>query len=315
MFPTAHGVVSQGGNVAPPEPGDGYRYYRLRFQANNGRTTLGISEVELRESLGGPNVTVGGVASASSVFETDTPTILPAVNAFDGDPNTYWSSNYVGGYQQTGGNASAGAYASSEFGAGFRAVNAFDGDPATYWSATGATGWLAYAYQVPGLASTNVGINPSKYSVRARNDASNGAPKDWTLEYSNDNISWSVAHTVTNQTSWANGERREFSFASVGAHRYWRLNVTANNGRATLNIAELEFIGYTWGTITLQYDLGVGNEKEIAQYAIRGRADASDSTPRDWVLEASNDLTTWATLDTVTGETDWAPGETRVFAL
>lgn len=311
MFPTAHGVVSQGGNVVPPEPGDGYRYYRLRFNANNGRNTINIVEVELRESVGGPNVATGGTASASSVFETTFPSVFPAANAFDANPNTHWGSQYVGGQARSGG---AGARAATEFSAEFHAASAFDGVPTTFWSATGPTGWLEYRYVLTS-DPVNVGIAPTHYVVRARHDAGNGAPKDWTLEYSDDGTAWTVAHTVTNETAWANGERREFNFPSAGTHTHWRINVTANNGRSTLNIAELEFIGYTWGSIWLQYDLGAGNEKEIAQYTIRARSDAANGAPRDWVLEASNDLITWDELDTVTGETGWSNGEQRVFTL
>jgi len=160
-----------------------------------------------------------------------------------------------------------------------------------------------------------VGPDLSRYAIRARHDAAAGAPKDWTLEYSDDGITWAVAHTVTGETGWSNGERREYGFASAGAHAFWRLNVTAGNSVNTVNVAELELIGYTWGTTWLQYDLGAGNEKELAQYTIRARADASDGSPRDWVLEASNDLLTWTVLDTVTGETGWSNGEQRVFTL
>lgn len=311
--------LRSGGSFAPPPAPEGFRLYRLRFLGNNGRNTLNVAEVELRAVPGGPNVAFGGLAFASSVFEmVDAPAIFPAVNAFDANPNTFWSSSYVGGRREagdTGVPAAAGAYASSEFGTDFRAENAFDSKPATFWSATGATGWLAYAYQIPGSSVIVPSVNPSKYAVRARHDAANGAPKDWTLEYSDDNAAWTVAHATTSQTSWANGERREFSFASVGSHSYWRLNVTANNGRATLNIAELEFIGYTWGTITLGYDLGAWNDKDVTQYSIQARSDAANGAPKDWVLESSIDGAIWTTLHTVTGETAWTNGETRVFTV
>src|SRR5690606_20218197 len=91
------------------------------------------------------------------------------------------------------------------------------------------------------------GADVTKYRIRARADAADGAPKDWTLECSDDGSTWTVAHTVTGQTAWAPGEVREFTLPSVGAHRVWRLNISANNGRSTINIAEIEFDGYTWG--------------------------------------------------------------------
>lgn len=136
-------------------------------------------------------------------------------------------------------------------------------------------------------------------------------------------------------------------------YRYWRLNVTANNGRSTLNIAELELraesggasiatggtpsastvFGPTWSadkgfdgnastfwsatgpTGWLQYDLGAGNEATLAQYAVRGRHDANDGSPKDWTLQGSQNGSEWTTIDTVTGETGWSNGELRVFTL
>lgn len=137
------------------------------------------------------------------------------------------------------------------------------------------------------------------------------------------------------------------------AYRYFRINVTANNGRSTLNIAEFELrasvggptiatggtpsastvFGSTWSadkgfdanastfwsatgpTGWLQYDLGAGNEASLAQYAVRGRSDANDGSPKDWTFEGSLNGSDWTTLDTVTSETGWANGELRAFTL
>lgn len=92
MFPTAHGVVSQGGNVAPPEPGDGYRYYRLLISENNGGTIyVGTHTLQLRATIGGPDLptTKGGTATASSTGHPS----YPPEDAFDGDSGTGWLGN------------------------------------------------------------------------------------------------------------------------------------------------------------------------------------------------------------------------------
>lgn len=142
--------------------------------------------------------------------------------------------------------------------------------------------------------------------------------------------------------------------APATGHRFFRLNVTANNGRSTTNVAELAlratsggtnkatqtggwasstssgygaaaaFDGNTgtfWATAngvvaaTLGNDLGTGAEIALAEYAVRARHDANNGTPKTWTLEASNDLETWTVLHTVSSETGWANGETRVFTL
>lgn len=142
--------------------------------------------------------------------------------------------------------------------------------------------------------------------------------------------------------------------APATGHRFFRLNVTANNGRSTTNVAELAlratsggtnkatqtggwasstFSGYGaaaafdgdtstfWTTAagvvagTLGNDLGTGAEIALAEYAVRARHDANDGTPKTWTLEASNDLETWTVLHTVSSETGWANGEQRVFTV
>lgn len=139
------------------------------------------------------------------------------------------------------------------------------------------------------------------------------------------------------------------------AYRFFRLNITANNGRSTTNVAEVELrasagganraqptggwasssisAGYDagkafdgnastfWATApgvvagTLGNDLGTGAEIALAEYAVRARHDANDGTPKTWTLEASNDLETWTVLHTVSSETGWANGEQRVFTV
>ena len=98
---------------------------------------------------------------------------------------------------------------------------------------------------------------------------------------------------------------------SVGAHRYWRLNIADNNGRSTINVATFALFGPWW----LQYDQGSGNTIEVAEYAIRARSDANDGTPAAWTLEGSNDGVSWTVLDTVTGETGWSNGEQRAYTV
>lgn len=150
------------------------------------------------------------------------------------------------------------------------------------------------------------------------------------------------------------------SFRTQGpasGYRFYRLNITANNGRSTINVAEAQLrqsvggadaatggvayatsvfttapgfpasyafdddSGTFWSTATtvtaaeLWYDLGTAREITVAQYAVQARSDANDGTPKDWTFQASNDLDTWTTLETVTGETGWSNGETRAYTV
>lgn len=70
----------RGGGAVPA-----YRYIRLYITANNGDASYtGIGEIEMALSSGGANVCTGGMASASSQFNTATgPTGASAACGFD----------------------------------------------------------------------------------------------------------------------------------------------------------------------------------------------------------------------------------------
>jgi F5/8 type C domain-containing protein len=68
------------------------------------------------------------------------------------------------------------------------------------------------------------------------------APKNWTMLGSNDGSTWNTLDTRTNEINWNTAnEVRTYTCATVTtAYRYFRLNVTANNGDATYTqVAEL----------------------------------------------------------------------------
>lgn len=101
----------------------------------------------------------------------------------------------------------------------------------------GVTGWLKID-----LGSGNeVAVNGYSVSVNRGTSYASACPKNWTLDGSNNDIDWVTLDTQTNQTTWADLEMRTFSFTNTTAYRYYRLNITANNGDANwLLVGELE---------------------------------------------------------------------------
>lgn len=131
---------------------------------------------------------------------------------------------------------------------------------------------------------------------------------------------------------------------ALTAYRYYRLNMTANNGGSRYAIAETEFIlsgtdqtgtgtasassvsgvgeeadkafdddiDTQWVTgfvnsAWLQYDMGDGNAVGIDSYTIAvKRAADEERAPKDWTFEGSDDSNNWTILHTVTGETGWS---------
>lgn len=112
-------------------------------------------------------------------------------------------------------------------------AKAFDGDPLTPWTTNAtSTGWLQ--------AQLSTAVALTDYVLTSRTAFATRAPNTWTFEGSNDGSSWTTLDTRTGIT-WTNGQTKSFSFSNATAYLYYRLNVTANNGNAYLDVAELSF--------------------------------------------------------------------------
>ena len=67
--------------------------------------------------------------------------------------------------------------------------------------------------------------------------------------------------------------------------------------------------------VWIQYDFGAGNEKIIAKYRLYWAGSDNGLTPYSWEFLGSNDGTNWTTLDSQTGQTNWASGQWRDYAF
>lgn len=126
--------------------------------------------------------------------------------------------------------------------AGYEGWRAFDKSATAYWLSNAVTGWLKYDF------GNGNGKVAKKYSILALISSifptyKNRAPKNWTFEGSNDNTNWVVLDTRTNEQDWGALEIRTFEFENDTAYRYYKLNVTANNGDAGyIAIGEVEIM-------------------------------------------------------------------------
>ena len=105
------------------------------------------------------------------------------------------------------------------------ATRAFDQNSATQWFYTGVTGWLRYDF---GHAQT-----VQRYTVVSSGDKIPRDPKDWQFQGSDDGVSWTTLDTQSNQTFARRLELKAYTVDSSVAYRYYRLNITANNGDTT----------------------------------------------------------------------------------
>ena len=119
-------------------------------------------------------------------------------------------------------NVATGGIASDSKSDTTNASRAFDKNSGTQWFYGGATGWLQYDL---GRQET-----VERYSVTSSNDKIPRDPKDWEFQGSNDALAWTTLDTQSDQMFPDRFWLHSYPIATPSAYRYYRLNITANNG-------------------------------------------------------------------------------------
>jgi hypothetical protein len=112
------------------------------------------------------------------------------------------------------------------------AAKAFDLNAGSKWLSS-AVAWLQYDFGASNARTIK------RYTVTSANDVPARDPKDWQLQGSNDGSAWTTLDTRSNRSFAARFEAQTYSIASPGAYRYYRLNITANNGDGSTQLSEL----------------------------------------------------------------------------
>jgi len=105
-----------------------------------------------------------------------------------------------------------------------------DNDVNTTFSTEHNKVWLIWK----GTKSTVV----NRYSLTSAADSPEKDPKTWSLYGSNDSINWSAISSQINQTFSGRNEKKVFDLKNTYAFRYYKLNISANNGDVMTRIAE-----------------------------------------------------------------------------
>lgn len=132
------------------------------------------------------------------------------------------------------------AAASSEASSGNQAWGAFSqtsGVTEKWASNATNTGWLRMDF---GSGRTPI---ITRYAITGPiSGDTTYAPKTWTFEGSNDASSWTVLDTQTNAAAWSALEKRTFSFTNTTAYRYYRVNISVNQGGGYCEITNLDMM-------------------------------------------------------------------------
>ena len=131
-------------------------------------------------------------------------------------------------------------------------AGAVDNSTTTWWMDNTSTPWWSIDF---GSGNTK---RIEKYTICGQhlygNPSGNDTMNSWRLEGSNDNSNWTTVDTRTGVTTWADQPATvDFTnmTGTVGDYRYYRINVTANNGGPNCGLAELSMFEATTSTSTV----------------------------------------------------------------
>lgn len=235
----------------PPDP---HRYWRIYITAggDGGQSHVSFGELEMAETLLGPNVCDGGTPLASS-----------------------------------------------QYSASYTVAQAFDGSLITLpWHAANGSSppqWVRYDFG----AGNERDINEVRISARQSTWA-NQAPGDFSIQFSDDGVTWTEKWAVTGEGGWTGYEVRRFQNPAArmpkytgsvhGAHLYWR--TTMLTAGSLVQYAEQEFRAVpdgadqaTGGTAT------ASSQNSTPLWAVGNAFDgdpssgwaSSDNVPEAWV--------------------------------
>ena len=122
-------------------------------------------------------------------------------------------------------------------------ASAFDDNPQSGWTVGAAPPqWVGYDFGTPQTIRS--------YGVTSAINYAEWDPSAWQLLGSNDNIHWTTLDTKTGQVFPYRLQMLTYPIASPGAYRYYRLNITANAGKASiLHLGELELLANSGHTL------------------------------------------------------------------
>ena len=90
------------------------------------------------------------------------------------------------------------------------------------WATAGQSGWLQV--ELPDAHSV------MQYSLTGIAQTVGREPSEWQLLASNDGVNFVVVDTQTAETGWASRETRTYTLSEPAEYRYFRLDITDNNG-------------------------------------------------------------------------------------
>ena len=180
----------------------------------------GNNTIKVEKSWGWIDIDYIKIEGGSSATPTPTP----------GSTNSPTPTPTPGGDLCTGGTPSASATQTGQ-----TAAEAFDNNFTTSkWIAPATTAWIQYQF---GGGNAYV---VTRYTLTSGNDIPGRDPKNWQFQGSNDGTTWTTVDTRTGITFASRLLTQSFTFTNTTAYKYYRVNITLNNGDAKTCLEEVE---------------------------------------------------------------------------
>ncbi|PTX94882.1 hypothetical protein DB345_11240 [Spartobacteria bacterium LR76] len=219
-------------------PGDGAVV--LRWQASFGANTYTIKRAA---SMDGPFEAIASGITATSFIDATVENgvtfryVVSAVNSAGESPN---SPEDDATPRAAMWNVALGGKAAANIGEE-SAANAFDSNSNTLWFAGGSGGAGTIQYDFGSNLSPVIG----RYTITSPSLKPERDPKDWQLQGSDDGMNWTTLDTQSAQMFPFRCYEMEYALSKPAAYRFFRLNVTANNGDKDLHVADIKLLSDT----------------------------------------------------------------------
>lgn len=127
---------------------------------------------------------------------------------------------------------------SSKFSTSYEPWNVFSktntGEKDSWISESGKTsGWIQIDLNVP------TKVNKMKLVARNYSDSSSMSPNTFSLQGSNDGVTFTPIQQFTGQTGWSSNSSKEYTLNNTVEYRYYRLDITSNNGGNYITLGNL----------------------------------------------------------------------------
>lgn len=110
-----------------------------------------------------------------------------------------------------------------------------DANSSSKWLVRTSTGWVQYELSEASPITS--------YTLTSANDESGRDPKDFQILGSNDGSTWETVDSQTGQTFSSRYQKKTYELsASSASYKFYKLNITANNGNSLTQLADWELI-------------------------------------------------------------------------